>query len=179
MRVGARRFDQGGGSSRFQDNREKGGSVKRTMKAEVLSFEPVHVDGCTLAPTPSMARTMRLKELGVARGRQPVGTTVDVSCGNSLCYAAKHVVLRRWKSFGGKWQSLATKLAGLPVGGSFDLPDYSSAAASRSRLRGGVSACAAGRMLKFSTQSLPTGGIRVTRTGRWGEAETKGGESAR
>lgn len=131
--------------------------------------------GCTLAPTPSMAGTMRFKELGVARGRQPVGTTVDVSCGNSLCYAAKHVVLRRWKSFGGKWQPLATKLAGLPVGGSFDLPDYPSDAASRSRLRGGVGACAAGRMLKFSTRSLPTGGIRVTRTGTWGEPDTKGG----
>jgi hypothetical protein len=149
------------------------------MTSGVLSFEPAYLDGCTLAPTPSMARTMRFKELGVARGRQPAGTTVDVSCGNSLCYAAKHVVLRRWKSFGGKWQHLAAKLAGLPVGGSFDLPDYPSDAASRNRLRGGVSACAAGRMLKFSTRSLPTGGIRITRTGTWGEAGTKGGESAR
>jgi hypothetical protein len=149
------------------------------MTAEVLSIESVYVDGCTLAPTLSMARTMRFKELGVARGSQPVGTTVDVSCGNSLCYAAKHVVLRRWKSFGGKWQPLATKLAGLPVGGSFDLLDYPSDSASRSRLRGGVSACAAGRMLKFSTQSLPKGGIRITRTGTWGDADTKGGESAR
>ncbi len=105
------------------------------MTAEVLSFEPVYVDGCTLAPTPSTARTMRFKQLGGAQGRQPVGTTVDVSCGNSLCYTAKHVVLRRWKSFGGKWQPLATKLAGLPVGGSFDLPDYPSDAASRSRPR--------------------------------------------
>jgi hypothetical protein len=25
------------------------------MMAEALSFEPVYVDGCTLAPTPSMA----------------------------------------------------------------------------------------------------------------------------
>jgi hypothetical protein len=149
------------------------------MTLRVLSFESVHVDDCTLAPTPSMARTMRFKALGVARGRQPVGTTVDVNCGNPLCYAAKHVVLRRWKSFGGKWQPLATKLAGLPVGGSFDLPDYPSDAASRSRLRGGVSACGAGRMLKFSTQSLPLGGIRITRTGTWGKAVTKGGESAR
>lgn len=138
------------------------------------SFEPVHKDGCTLAPTLSMARTMRFKELGLARGKQPVGTTVDVSCGNSLCYAARHVVLRRWKGFGGKWQPLATKLAGLPIGGSFDLPDYPRDAASRSRLRGGVSACTAGRMLRFSTRSLPTGGIRVTRTGTWGEADTKG-----
>jgi hypothetical protein len=139
------------------------------MIAGVLSFEPVHVDGCTLAPTTSMARTMRFRELGVARGRQPVGTTVDVSCGNPLCYAAKHVLLRRWKSFGGKWQPLATKLAGLPVGRSFDLPDYPSDAASRSRLRGGVGAVAAGRMLRFSTRSLPTGGIRITRTGTWGD----------
>lgn len=145
----------------------------------MLSFEPVYVDGCTLAPTPSMARTMRFKALGVVRGRQPVGTTVDVSCGNSLCYAAKHVLLRRWKNFGGKWQQLATKLAGLPVGGSFDLPDYPSDAASRSRLWGGVSACAAGRMLQFSTRSLPTGGIRIMRTGTWGEVDTKGGESVR
>ncbi|HUD54734.1 MAG TPA: hypothetical protein VMR02_05890 [Terracidiphilus sp.] len=149
------------------------------MTAGVLSFEPVYVDACTLAPTPSMARTRRFKALGVARGRQPAGTTVDVNCGNSLCYAAKHVVLRRWKSFGGKWQPLATKLAGLPVGGSFDLPDYPSDAASRSRLRGGVNGCAAGRMLKFSTRSLPTGGIRITRTGTWGEADTKGEASAR
>jgi hypothetical protein len=149
------------------------------MTAGVPSFEPVYVGGCALAPTPSKARTMRFKELGIARGKQPVGTTVDVSCGNPLCYAAKHVILRRWKSFGGKWQPLATKLAGLPVGRSFDLPDYPSDAASRSRLRGGVSACAAGRMLKFSTRSLPTGGIRITRTGTWGEADTKGGESAR
>ena len=149
------------------------------MTAEPLSFEPANVDVCSLAPTPSMARTMRFKALGVARGKQPVGTTVDVSCGNSLCYTAKHVVLRRWKSFGGKWQPLATKLAGLPVGGSLDLPDYPSDSAPRSRLRGGVSACAVGRMLKFSTRSLPTGGIRITRTGTWGDADTKGGESAR
>lgn len=139
------------------------------MPVGVLSFEPVYVNGCTLAPTPSMARTMRFRELGIARGRQPVGTTVDVSCGNPLCYAAKHVLLRRWKSFGGKWQPLATKLARLPVGGSFDLPDYPSDAASRSRLRGGVCASAAGRVLRFSTRSLPTGGIRITRTGTWGE----------
>jgi hypothetical protein len=147
--------------------------------AAMLSFEPVHVNDCTLAPTPSMARTMRFKALGIPRGRQPVGTTVDVSCGNPLCYAAKHVVLRRWKSFGGKWQPWATKLAGLPIGGSFDLPDYPRDTPSRNRLRGGVSACAAGRMLKFSTRSLPTGGIRVTRTGTWGEADTKGRESPR
>jgi hypothetical protein len=146
---------------------------------EVEGLGHIAHGGCALAPTPSMARTMRFKELGVARGRQPAGTMVDVNSGNSLCYAAKHVVLRRWKSFGGKWQPLATKLAGLPVGGSFDLQDYPSDAASRSRLRGGVSACAAGRMLKFSTRSLPTGGIRITRTGTWGEADTKGGESAR
>lgn len=149
------------------------------MTSGALSFEPVYVDDCTLAPTPSMARTMRFKELGIAPGEQPVGTTVDVNCGNPLCYAAKHVALRRWKSFGGKWQPLAAKLAGLPIGRSFDLPDYPSDAASRSRLRGGVSACAAGRMLKFSTRSLPTGGIRITRTGTWGEADTNEGESAR
>ena len=133
------------------------------MTAEALSFEPVYVDGCTLAPTPSMARTMRFKQLGIARGRQPVGTTVDVNCGNPLCYAAKHVLLRRWKSFGGKWPPLAAKVA--------RLPDYPSDQASRSRLRGGVSAVAAGRMLRFSTQSLPTGGVRITRTGTWGVAE--------
>lgn len=149
------------------------------MTADPLSFEPANVDVCSFAPTPSMARTMRFKALGVARGKHPVGTTVDVSCGNPLCYAAQHVVLRRWKSFGGKWQPLAIRLAGLPVGGSFDLPDYPSDSASRSRLRGGVSACAVGRMLKFSTRSLPTGGIRITRTGKWGDADTKGGESAR
>jgi hypothetical protein len=143
------------------------------LKAGALSFEPVYVDGCVLAPTLSMARTMRFKELGVVRGRQPVGTTVDVSCGNPLCYAENHVLLRRWKSFGGKWQSLATKLGRLQLGGYFDLPDYPSDAASRNRLRGGVCACAAGRMLRFSTRSLPTGGIRITRTGTWGEAGTK------
>src|ERR1035441_10483170 len=83
---------------------------ERIMRAEGVSFEPVHVDGCTLAPTPSMARTMRFKQLGISRGRQPVGTTVDASCGNPLCYAAEHVLLRRWKSFGGKWPPLGTKL---------------------------------------------------------------------
>jgi hypothetical protein len=54
------------------------------MTAEELSFEPVHVDSCTLAPTPRMARTIRFKQLGIARGRQPVGTTVDVSRGNAI-----------------------------------------------------------------------------------------------
>ena len=147
------------------------------MTAEVLSFEPVYADGCTLAPTPSMARTMRFKQLGIARGRQPVGTTVDVSCGNPLCYSAEHVLLRRWKSYGGKWPPLAAKLARLPVDGHLDLPDYPNDQASRSRLRDGVSAAAAGRMLRFSTQSLPTGGIRITRTGTWGVAE--GGDRAR
>src|ERR1700722_15300967 len=142
------------------------------MTAGVLNFDPVFVDGCTLAPTPSMARTMRFKELGIVRGKQPSGTTVDVSCGNPLCYCANHVVLRRWKSFGGRWQALATKLAGLPIGESIDLPDYPSDAASRSRLRGDVGACAAGRMLKFSTQSLAEGGIRITRTGTWGKPGT-------
>jgi len=142
--------------------------VGRIMTAGVPSFQPVCVGACTLAPTPSMARTMRFKELGVARGKQPVGTTVDVNCGNSLCYATKHVVLRRWKTFGGKWHPLAAKVAALPVGGWFDLPDYPNDGASKSRLRGGVCACSAGRMLKFSTRSLSTGGIRITRTGTWG-----------
>ena len=137
------------------------------MTAHGLSFEPVHVDGCTLAPTPSMARTMRFKQLGIVKGKQPTGTTVDASCGNPLCYAANHVLLRRWKSFGGKWSPLATKLASLPVGGYLDLPDYPSDEASRSRLRGGVGSSAAGRYLRFSTQALPKGGIRITRTGTW------------
>jgi hypothetical protein len=144
------------------------------MTAEVLSFEPVYADGCTLAPTPSMARTMRFKQLGIARGMQPVGTTVDVSCGNPLCYGAEHVILRRWKSFGGKWPPLAMKLARLPVGGHLDLPDYPNDQASRNRLRGGVSATTTGRMLRFTTQSLPTGGVRITRTGTWGAAEGSG-----
>jgi hypothetical protein len=143
------------------------------MKAEALSFEPVYLDRCTLAPTPSMARTMRFKQLGIARGRQPIGTTVDASCGNPLCYAAEHVLLRRWKSFGGKWPPLAAKLARLPVGGSLVLPEYPSDAASRNRLRGGVNATAAGRLLLFSIHSLPAGGIRITRTGTWGETDTK------
>jgi len=143
------------------------------MNAEALSFEPVYLDGCTLAPTPSMARTMRFKQLGISKGRQPIGTTVDASCGNPLCYAAEHVLLRRWKSFGGKWPPLAAKLARLPVGGSFALPEYPSDAASRNRLRGGVSATAAGRLLLFSIHSLPTGGVRITRTGTWGGADTK------
>src|SRR5271168_2150409 len=90
---------------------------ERTVTAEGLSFEPVYKDGCTLAPTVSMARTMRFKQLGIAKGKQPTGTTVDASCGNPLCFAAKHVLLRRWKSFGGKWSPLAIKLAKLPVGG--------------------------------------------------------------
>jgi hypothetical protein len=147
------------------------------MTAEGLSFEPVYVDGCTLAPTASMARTMRFKQLGIAKGRQPVGTTVDVSCGNPLCYAAEHVLLRRWKSFGGKWPPLAAKLARLQLGGHLDLPDYPNDQASRSRLRGGVSATTAGRMLRFSTQALPTGGVRITRTGTGGMAD--GGRQAK
>ena len=83
---------------------------KKKTKPDVLSFEPVQEDQCTLAPNPSMARTMRFKQLGIAKGKQPTGTTVDASCGNSLCFAAEHVLLRRWKSFGGKWAALATKI---------------------------------------------------------------------
>jgi len=143
------------------------------VRTKAVNFQPLYVNGCTLAPTPSMARTMRFKELGIARGKQPAGTTVDVSCGNPLCYLAKHVVLRRWKSFGGKWLPLATRIAKLPVGESINLRDYPTDAPSRSRLRGGVGACAAGRMLKFSTQSLPMGGIRITRTGTWATAGTE------
>jgi hypothetical protein len=153
----------------LEHNRGKELLEERTMTTRVLSFEPAQVDGCTLAPTKSMARTMRFKELGVARGRQPVGTTVDVSCGNPLCYAAKHVLMRRWKSFGGKWQLLATMLARLQMGGSVDLPDYPSDTASRNRLRGGVRAVVEGRMLRFSTRSLSTGGIRITRKAMWGD----------
>ena len=147
------------------------------MTEKELSFEPVHVDGCTFAPTASTARTMRFKQLGIARGRQPVGTTVDASCGNPLCYAAEHVILRRWKSYGGKWPPLAAKLATLPVGGHLDLPDYPHDQASRNRLRGGVGATTAGRILRFSMQSLPTGGVRITRTGTWGVAD--GGDRAK
>jgi hypothetical protein len=149
------------------------GRQKGTITAEALSFEPVYVDGCTLAPTVSMARTMRFKQLGIAKGKQPTGTTVDASCGNPLCFAAEHVLLRRWKSFGGKWSPLAIKLAKLPVGGFLDMPDYPTDSAARSRLRGGLGASAAGRMVQFTTQSLPTGGIRITRTGTWGEPGTK------
>jgi hypothetical protein len=111
---------------------------KRALKAQALSFEPVYLDGCTLAPTISMARTMRFMQLGIAKGKQPTGTTVDASCGNPLCFVAEHVLLRRWKSFGGKWAPLATKLAKLPAGGLIDLPDYPSDRASRGRLRGAV-----------------------------------------
>jgi hypothetical protein len=57
------------------------------MTAEALSFEPVQQGDCTLAPTPSMARTMRFKQLGIAKGKQPVGTTVDVICGDPLCFS--------------------------------------------------------------------------------------------
>ena len=144
---------------------------RRALKAEALSFELVYADGCTLAPTVSMARTMRFKQLGIAKGKQPTGTTVDASCGNPQCFAAEHVLLRRWKSFGGKWSPLAIKLAGLPVGGSLDLPDYPSDSAARSRLRGRLGASAAGRMVRFTTQSLSTGGIRITRTGTRGVPE--------
>ncbi len=117
-----------------------------------------------------MARTMRFKQLGIAKGKHLFGTTVDASCGNPLCYAANHVLLRRWKSFGGKWSPLATELARLPFGGYVDLPDYPADSASRSRSRGGIAASAAGRLLRFSTQALPAGGIRVTRTGTWGKS---------
>jgi hypothetical protein len=146
---------------------------KRATTAEALSFEPVYMGGCTLAPTVSMARTMRFKQLGIVKGKQPTGTTVDASCGNPLCFAAEHVLLRRWKSFGGKWSPLAIKLAKLPVGGSLDLPDYPNDSAARNRLRGGLGASAAGRMVRFTTQSLPTGGIRITRIGTWERASTK------
>jgi len=146
---------------------------KKTAKPDALSFEPVQEDECTLAPNPSMARTMRFRQLGIERGKQPPGTTVDANCGNPLCYAAEHVVLRRWKSFGGKWSPLAMKIAKLPVGGHLDLPDYPTDTASRNRLRGGVGASAAARLLKFSTQALPKGGVRITRTGSWGDADAR------
>jgi hypothetical protein len=81
---------------------------------------------------------MRFMQLGIAKGKQPTGITVDASCGNPLCFVAEHVLLRRWKSFGGKWAPLATKLAKLPAGGLIDLPDYPSDRASRDRLRGAV-----------------------------------------
>lgn len=71
------------------------------MTADGLSFEPVYVDGCALAPTPSMARTMRFEQLGIVRGKQPTGTTVDVSCGNPLCFAAEHVMLRGGRALAG------------------------------------------------------------------------------
>ena len=70
------------------------------MRVEGLSFEPVYEDGCTLAPTISMARTMRFKQLGIAKGKQPTGTTVDASCGNRCA-------LRRSMSFYGGGRALA------------------------------------------------------------------------
>jgi hypothetical protein len=57
------------------------------------------------------------------------------------------------------------------LGGHLDLPDCPNDQASRSRLRGGVSAAATGRMLRFSLQSLPSGGVGITRTGTWGVAD--------
>jgi len=111
-------------------------------------------------------------------GERQVGTTVDVSCGNLLCYAARHVVLRRCKSFGGNWQPLAKKARGTASRRVIRPARLPNDAASRSWLRDGVSTYAAGRMSKFSTQSLPTAGIRVTGTGTWCEADTKGGKSS-
>src|SRR5271155_2902827 len=122
------------------EKKGRGSPENRGMTAEALSFEPVYKDGCTLAPTISMARTMRFRQLGIAKGKQPTGTTVDASCGNPLCFASEHVLLRRWNSFGGKWSPLSIKLARLPVGGFLDLPDYPNDEASRNRLRGGVGA---------------------------------------
>jgi hypothetical protein len=67
-------------------------------------------------------------------------TLLDVAADSKLLGSLLHVLMQRWKSFGGKWAPLATKLARLPVGGSLDLPDYPSDAASRSGLRGDVGA---------------------------------------
>lgn len=119
---------------------------------------------CIKASNPSMARTIRLKCLGIERGGLPKGYTVDATCGDDLCVAEWHVYLRPWKSYGGKWTMLAQRLAVLPVGDYLDLEKYPQDAGAISRLRGGVGATSAGRMLKISVHHLPKGGVRITRT---------------
>ncbi len=45
---------------------------------------------------------MRFRIFGISKGKPPARTTVDANCGIPLCFAAEHVLRRRWQTFLGE-----------------------------------------------------------------------------
>lgn len=68
----------------------------------------------------------------------------------------------------GKWGAIAYAVSSLQPDAHLDIPDFPRGAANISRLRGGIRSTSAGRMLRFLVRSLPSGGVRIIRTGEYG-----------
>jgi hypothetical protein len=134
--------------------------VPRTCR----KLQPVARGDCILAPSESMARTLRFRVLGTHLH----GMTADSTCGDVLCFADKHVISRPWKNIKGtgKWTPLAEQIGALKVGASLDYP-YDNSHSGKKRLRGGVQATYAGRLLRLQIRSQ-SGGVRITRMPDWG-----------
>lgn len=66
-----------------------------------------------------------------------------------------------------KWTTYAKRISELPVDGYFDVPGYSKAASEIRKMRSGISMCRAAYLVRFKIRSLPSGGVRIIRTGDW------------
>jgi hypothetical protein len=121
---------------------------------------------CVEAPNESAARTARFHLLGIIEGHQPQGFTVGALCGSKLCIAPEHVLLREYKRpMGQKWGPLAEQIAALPMDGILVLRDYPHGRAARAALNLGVGSTKTGRYLRFLIRQIPSGGVRIIRTG--------------
>jgi hypothetical protein len=125
---------------------------------------------CVEAATPSIARKMRFRLIAQRGTSRQHGHTVDSLCGNPLCIRDEHVINRPWKAFTKptKWGAYAEKLAALKVGKSFQIADYPHSQTEISKLRGGIGANRAARLVRFAVRRLPnSAGVRITKLGTW------------
>lgn len=129
---------------------------------------------CVLVSTPSLAYRRRRAILR-SEGRLRPGFTVDSRCGQELCIAPRHIVLRPWKQSGtGALTAYAERLAALKMDEWFDIPDYPNDTPSIRNFRARLGQYKSCSTVKFLVRALPSGGIRVIRIGTWlGEVSDK------
>jgi hypothetical protein len=68
----------------------------------------------------------------------------------------------------GKWAHLGERIAALKMDESFALRDFSTAEKDIVRMRSAIGMLKVSRFCRFAVRTLPSGGIRIYRTGTWG-----------
>ena len=145
-----------------------------TVTLEAVSFEPVYAAGCTLAPTASMARTMRFRQLGIApretAGWHYSGCELWQSSllrGGACDPAAMEELWREVAAPGHEARKAAGGRASRPARLSQRSSIEESAAGRRER-------CGCGPDVAVHDAVSAYGRVRITRTGTWGVADGGG-----